>query len=455
MTPIQSETFNLCLTEKDILAQAKTGTGKTLAFLLPTIQKILNNRRLKNENVSALIIAPTRDLAQQIHIEVQKILQSIPEIRAQIVFGGTAKKVYNDVKELKKTKPDIVIATPGRILDILENYSDVKSNQFKYVSTLVFDEADRLLDEGFLPACQKILTHLSNVKQKGQILMYSATISKDVKIIARNLLKPDFKFISTIDNSDTPTHLSITQTSLLVPDEDIYYAAYSLLKNYMEANKNHKIICFLPTARAAQVSALLFSNLFKNISVLEVHSRMVSSKRENSVQKFRNANEAIIFSSDVIARGLDFPNVGLVLQIGIPQNLDQYLHRIGRTGRAEAKGSAAIIVTDLEQNFLKKLHLSNLKIVEESVSFSPRDVALVKTALENVPLERKEQAYRAWLGFYKGFLKEFGVDLDTLVSRANNYALNVLGCVEVPKINWKLESKMGLKNVKELNRGEH
>ncbi|KAI8855106.1 P-loop containing nucleoside triphosphate hydrolase protein [Chytridium lagenaria] len=398
LTEVQEKTIMTIINGVDCLAQAKTGTGKTLGFLLPVIenlhQRSLQNKRLESAvTVSVLIVSPTRELAQQITAEATALLTFHP-FKVQCVVGGTNMKA--EAKRLNSTneRVDILVATPGRLLDHLQN-SGLKSN-VQNLTALILDEADQLLDQGFKKDIESIIGHLPKYSQRPrQTLLFSATI-------LRLALQPSHKFITTVAPSESSTHDHVPQHSIIADWKDSLAVTLGLIQEMMNENpKAFKIMVFFPTARTTQLAAEMMNQGVNGVDVYEIHSRKSQSVRTKATEAFRVAEKGIMFSSDVSARGMDFPNVTAVLQVGLPSSREQYVHRLGRTA-----------------------------------------------PLAKVSEETKSMAYKAMLGFYKGFGKDMRWSSERLVEECNEYVVEVLGCREVPAIPRDALGKMGLRGVK-------
>ncbi|ORY45499.1 DEAD-domain-containing protein [Rhizoclosmatium globosum] len=436
LTMVQDKTIKEIIQGTDCLAQAKTGTGKTLGFLIPAIERLVRSTpspsQLPHPNsVSILVISPTRELAQQIEVEAVQLLRFLP-------FKAQSKRL----KSLDK-RVDILIATPGRLKDHLQN-SNLKQGCAS-LQFLIFDEADRLLDQGFKQDIDQIMAMLPPGSATGrQTLLFSATIP---------LLLPNYKFITTISEYESSTHEHVPQHSLVVPMPDLLTATYSLLLSIAATTPFPKIIIFFPTARTTQ----LFSELLLALNtptlppIHEIHSRKSQSARTKATDLFRASQKGIMVSSDVSARGMDFPGVTHVLQVGIPTSREQYVHRLGRTARAGTQGTGIILLAEFEAVFLKT-HLGDLPIKPHPTPVSTLVTPLVKSQVEaaftRVSAVTKSQAYQGWLGFYNAWCREFGWrQKEALVEVANRFAVECMGCDEVPGIPRQTVGKMGLKGV--------
>ncbi|KAI3397765.1 hypothetical protein diail_10418 [Diaporthe ilicicola] len=362
MTDVQAMSINPALQGKDIVAQARTGTGKTLGFLLPTIQRIIQNDpslatrshgRVDATNIRAIIISPTRELAEQISVEAQKLCRHT-NVKVQTAVGG-----MNKAMMLRKTKMEgchLLVGTPGRLLDLLsDEYSGIDAPN---LGALVLDEADRMLDVGFDKELQQIVRLLPDRREKArQTLLFSATIPKDVVQIARVYVDANnFQFVQTIKADEAPTHEKVPQH--IVPVEGVDQFTPTMLEIVQRAQKGEhgpdpvKAICFFNNTAVVKLMEETFEYLTRSIKslppVYSIHSGLDQRNRSRVAESFRRAQSAILISSDVTARGMDFPNVTHVIQFGVPPTRDQYIHRLGRTGRANKSGQGWIILTKSE-----------------------------------------------------------------------------------------------------------
>lgn len=461
MSEVQAATIQPALKGVDVLAQAKTGTGKTVAFLLPAINKLLAGAPPQKGSVSCLILSPTRELALQIEKEAKMLLANLGGIiGVQHVVGGT--NMGTEQKSLARDRCDILVATPGRLLDHLNNTPGT-AQRFNRLSTYVLDEADRMLDMGFRKELEKINAHLPT--QNRQSLLFSATIPPGVRQVAN--LSSNAEFINTLSEEESNTHQHIPQQSIVAPMADLLPITLALLLEEFERHSTKaKVIVFSPTARAAALAAEVFrtppvTSLLSAIckgpfSVGEIHSRKSQGARVSATKTFAEASSAILFSSDVAARGVDFPGVTAVFQVGLPASPEQYIHRIGRTGRAGATGGRGVIVlADFEAGFMAQREMRELPIAphpglsEQKTSISAQTML---AALDATPDEPKAQAYQAALGYYKSELKTLRWTTKDLVDGMNAYARDALRYKDgQPPLLAKTVGKMGLKGVQGLN----
>lgn len=316
MTEIQSKTYAAALLGRDVLGRARTGTGKTVAFLLPAIERVLRSREYQpGLNVGVLVISPTRELAQQIGDEAEKLLTFHNDMSVQVVFGGT--KVSRDTARLRTKLPTILVATPGRLQDLLEStkigarkFSDIMAT----TSVCVLDETDQLLDQGFLREIKKILSYLPR-NNKRQTLLFSATIPKELKRIMADTMNDDYIEVDCInDGADgsMPTNVRVKQSHAIIPSMDFYVS--SVVRVIQEAIRDgdgdNKIVVFFPTARMVSFFADIFNEIM-GVPALELHSKKTQGYRNRISGQFREASSGVLLTSDVSARGVDYPLVSV------------------------------------------------------------------------------------------------------------------------------------------------
>ena len=470
MTEIQSRTFTEAAGGTDVLGRARTGTGKTLAFLIPALECLLQNPNFTpGKNVGVLIISPTRELAGQIGDQAQKLITFHKDLSCQVVYGGTS--MGKDVNAFNKRIPTFLIATPGRLLDHLDNTKLNNGKKFGYdvmrdTPILVLDEADRLLEMGFRQEIKKIMAYLPK-KDKRQTLLFSATVPQELKAIMGENMNSDYVEVDCIhdggNNPDGGAHTNslVKQTYTVLPRlQDQVTAVVKLVQDQMRSDPDHKVVVFFPTARMVGYYAEFF-NLGLGIEVIEIHSKKSQGYRDKASAKFRAAKRGILFTSDVSARGVDYPDVTAVLQFGIPESREQYIHRLGRTGRAGKEGQGILVLAPFEAGFVKEL--TNIEISENKEASNliggPTDpkvaqsiervLARIKSGDAKLTLSA-EQSYQAFLGYYRGHMKRTTIRTkDDLVDTANSLA-RIMGLKEQPGLTKKAIGKMGLKGIKNL-----
>lgn len=462
MTPVQAQTLPTTLTGKDVLAQAKTGTGKTLAFLLPAIQKIVNGRNLQwrksnyPQKPSLLVISPTRELATQIATEAEALLQQYNGAKVHVAVGGTNAKT--GMARLVQGC-EVIVATPGRLLDYLTHEDGLALDMLQSVQTLVLDEADRLMDMGFLPDIQKIIRCLPERSTKPrQGMLFSATLNPRVHQFANLVLADGYQFINTIPKGEPLTHQHVPQQLITVPGfSDLTAALIGLLRKEIAGadRESFKAIVFGPTS--AQVD--FYADVLKQFqesdggdlpNIAALHSRMSQPKRTRESDSFRASKSGILVATDIVARGLDFPGVTHIIQVGLPSDKESYTHRLGRTARNGAAGRGAFIIAQHEASYPVKV-LSDIKFEKTPADLSAHE-DVIQAAKKIDPADRA-RAYRAFLGFYKSQLKTLGFSPTRLVQEANLLSSTGMALPDVPAIERKTIGKMGLKGVPGLNIG--
>lgn len=317
---IQDGSIPLIIEGKDLVGLANTGTGKTAAFLLPLIHRIL-----QKEIYQVLVMAPTRELAQQIEEEWRKFAQGL-RLYSAICVGGTS--MYNQIRSLQKD-PHVVIGTPGRLKDLIEQ----GALRLEKCDGLVLDEADRMLDMGFLPDIKFIMAKLPEVRQS---LCFSATITPEINRLIDGILKnPE---TVSVRKGETASHV----------DQDIIVAGtkeekYDKLVDLLKATDFDKVLVFSQTKWGAQ---RLADTLTKDGHKAEaIHGNKTQSQRQKALRSFKEGNVQVLVATDVAARGLDISNVSHVINFDQPNTYQDYVHRIGRTGRAGKKGKALTFVS--------------------------------------------------------------------------------------------------------------
>ncbi|KAL5062408.1 hypothetical protein RYX36_024145 [Vicia faba] len=440
MTLVQEATLPVILKGKDVLAKAKTGTGKTVAFLLPSIELVVKSppidRGQKRTPILILVICPTRELACQAAAEATKLLKYHPTIGAQVVIGGT--NLSSEQKHMQSNPCQILVATPGRLRDHIDNTAGFAS-RLMGVKALVLDEADHLLDMGFRKDIEKII---AAVPKQRQTLMFSATVPESVHQVCNIALRKDFEFISTVQEGTEETHSKVNQMYLVAPLDKHFSLLYAILKEHIAADVDYKVLVFCTTAMVTRLVSDLLGRL--NLNVREIHSRKPQSYRTRISDEFRRSKGIILVTSDVSARGVDYPDVTLVVQVGLPTDKQQYIHRLGRTGRKGKEGQGILLLAPWEEFFLDST--KDLPIGKAPVpSVDPDTKKKVERAMSNVEMENKEKAYQAWLGYYNSN-KKVGKDKKKLVELANEFS-KCMGLDTPPAISKLILRKMGLGNV--------
>ncbi|KAI9187716.1 hypothetical protein H9P43_002107 [Blastocladiella emersonii ATCC 22665] len=421
-TPVQAAIAQRMPLDKDLVVQAKTGTGKTLAFLVPAVNRAIQNGIDKTGRTArVLVISPTRELALQIGAEAKKLVFKA-RMDVHTLVGGESK--LRQSRDLTRRRTDIIVGTPGRLLDMIK--SDAKMRDIlKGVETLVLDEADRMLEIGFKDDIEEIVKYINRDRQT---LLFSATYPSNVSALVDSTLKPGYEVVNTISPDDVSTVHLVKQSQAVVPLKQQPHLLYSVLARAFAAeSRNHefKAIVFFPTTRSVE----LYTQLFRNLAslalpdpmgaidarhIFEIHSRKSQDQRVKISDRFRRAKSGILFTSDVSARGVDYPGINLVVQMGMPTSPDQYVHRIGRTGRAGREGAALLVLAPFERAFLNglaELPLEQVAVNNHVVATGFGDkiewdveaaTGAVRQAANMLDQTMLEDLYLGNLGFYQG-----------------------------------------------------
>lgn len=373
-TPIQQQAIPVVLAGKDVLGLAQTGTGKTAAFALPILQHLLKGPTRK---IRALIVAPTRELAEQIH---QSFIDygSNTKVRSIPIYGGVSK--VNQVNELRRGV-EVVVGCPGRLLDHIGD----RTIDLSGIEVLVLDEADRMCDMGFLPDIRKLLAHLP--KQR-QTLFFSATMPDDIRQLSRDILTD-------------PVTVQIGQ---IAPAHTVSHALYPVtdgLKNkllfaMLEKTATGRVIIFTRTKRRARFLAADLET--KRYRVAALQGNMAQNRRQEAINGFKDGKYDILVATDIAARGIDVDEISHVINFDMPDTTDAYTHRIGRTGRAEQNGEAFTFATpadidmvrDIEKVLGKRIERRRFDDFDYS-GFSPESFGVGATNGSSLPNQRQPQ----------------------------------------------------------------
>jgi len=329
--PIQSLTIPAALAGRDVLGLAQTGTGKTAAFALPILERLLTDRRA---GPRALVLAPTRELALQIHAEIETLAR-FTQIRAVTIFGGVPAR--GQIAALRR-RPDILVACPGRLLDLFQQ----RAVDLSGIRTLVLDEADHMFDIGFLPTIRKIIAALPPARQN---LLFSATMPEEVRALADGILRDPHsaelahsKPAATIDHAIYPvtTTRKVELLGRLLADDGLSCA-----------------IVFSRTKKRAQRLAETLGRM--GHSAVALQGNMSQGQRERAMKGFREGRFDVLVATDIAARGIDVAHVSHVINFDVPNTPEAYTHRIGRTGRAERSGQAYTFVTDEDAGMVRAI----------------------------------------------------------------------------------------------------
>ena len=352
-TPIQKEVIPLALNGENVIGVAQTGTGKTLAFGIPMIEKVVRNKG------QGLILVPTRELAIQVGNSIREV-GKLWNLHCSIIIGGVSQK--RQIVSLKNN-PDIIIATPGRLADLI-NQGKFKLNK---INVLTLDEADRMLDEGFLPEITKILEKITS---KHQMMLFSATMPKAISKLVHRFMN-DPKKIEINPQGTTPDKLD--HEAFIIPKNN----KSQLLKALLEQYHNDSILIFTRTKYGAKKLAKDIRNM--GHTATEIHSNRTQSQRKISLKGFADWKFRILVATDIASRGIDVVHISVVINFDLPDQLDDYVHRVGRTGRAGREGKAISFLIPPQKSSIKKLE----KLIGTSITLSDSKYSL-KGEIDNL-----------------------------------------------------------------------
>lgn len=354
-TPIQEKTLPLAMESKDIVGIARTGSGKTLAFVIPAVMKILKDRELSNSKSvdapSCLVLAPTRELANQI-ADVFKKFRHLG-IHSIVLVGGSSRNAQ--IESLQERTYQVYIATPGRLQDLI-NSKIVDLSNIKY---LVLDEADRMLDMGFEPQIRNII---QTIPTERQTLMWSATWPSEIQELAKDFMR-DHQQIA-VDSETLKANPNIKQIIDVCSPSRKFLTLIDHLQK-LEKDKSRCLI-FVNTKRLAD--NLMFQLMKYKIRAISLHGDRSQRQRDEALRAFKQGRCSVMIATDVAARGLDIDDISLVINYDLPTNVEDYIHRIGRTARGSKAGTAISLFTERDANIADKL----VKVLRETSQEIPR-----------------------------------------------------------------------------------
>jgi len=342
-TAIQEQAIPIILDHHDIIGCAQTGTGKTAAYLLPVIQHIIDS---KPQHINTLIIAPTRELALQIDQQLEGFSYFTP-VSSIAVYGGRDGVSFDREKKALTQGADIIIATPGKFIQHLNlGYVDLSK-----LDHFILDEADRMLDMGFYEDIMRIVSHLPG---KRQTLLFSATMPPKIRAMAQKILKD-------------PRQINI---AVAKPAEGVFQAAFyafnnqkvPLIEHLLKAKKISSAIVFCSTKRSVKEIEQALKGI--GLNVQSIHSDLHQDERERVLLNFRNRKTRVLVATDIVARGIDIEDIEVIINYNVPRDAEDYVHRVGRTARAESTGIAFTLINDEDRHLFRNIE----KLVEQKIN---------------------------------------------------------------------------------------
>ncbi|PHH62396.1 hypothetical protein CDD81_7192 [Ophiocordyceps australis] len=433
LTDVQQHAIPLALKSRDVLAAAKTGSGKTLAFLVPVLERLYRARWTEYDGLGALIISPTRELAVQTFEVLRKIGRS-HVFSAGLVIGG--KSLSEEAERIARM--NILVCTPGRMLQHLDQTAGLDIDNLQM---LVMDEADRIMDLGFQADVDALVNHLPAHRQT---LLFSATQSKKVSDLARLSLKdPEYVSVHEAASSATPT--SLQQHYIITPLPEKLDTLYGFLKS----NLKSKILVFLSSGKQVRFVYESFRHMQPGIPLLHLHGRQKQGARLEITSRFTSAKHSCLIATDVVARGIDFPAVDWVIQVDCPEDVDTYIHRVGRTARYQSKGRAVLFMDPSEEDGMLK-RLEHKKIPIQRVNVKQAKKRSIKEQLQSLCFKFPDLKYLGQKAFIS-YSRAIYLQKDKQVFRFDELDLDAfaasMGLAGTPQIRFqKGEDAKKLKN---------
>lgn len=441
MTPVQTSTIPMFARNKDVVVESVTGSGKTVAFVVPILEKIIseeaNTPNLKKGHFHSLIVTPTRELSNQVQTLIQSFLEHYPgneyPIRSQLLVGTNQSSVRDDLENFLQNRPQILVGTPGRVLDFLQ----MPTVQTKSCSVLVLDEADRLLDLSFFGEIEKILKTLPKQRRTG---LFSATIGSAGSQIFKTGLRNPVK-ITVNSKTKAPASLGLFYT--VVEPETKILRLLSIMNNY----KFKKCIVYFPTCISVTYFYSFMQYLQKEQKLLDeevdffsLHGKLQTGSRQKTLDSFgKLLAKAVLLTTDVAARGIDIPDVDLVIQLDPPSDTNMFLHRCGRAGRANKEGRAITFLNrGREEDYVPFLEVKNIELKEMSLKVTglPSEKSFYEIFKSWVLQDRAryDLAVRSYVAFVKNYMKHSASSIFRLQSLDYIGLAKMYGLFRLPRM---------------------
>ncbi|OMJ89590.1 hypothetical protein SteCoe_8212 [Stentor coeruleus] len=421
MTPIQRGSIPHILAGRDVLGTALTGSGKSLSFLVPMLENLYRQKWSSIDGLGALIIAPARELGIQLFETLNKVGR-YHNFSAGLIIGG------KDIKyeQISIASINILIATPGRLLQHLQETPDFNLDNLKM---LIIDEADRILEMGFEESLNLILEYLPLTRQT---VLFSATLSKSLRELSRLSLS-EYEYINVLPNKDEMAiKKKLSQYYIEVDLQNKFNLLFSFLKTHL----HHKTIVFLSSCKQVRFVYESFKMLHPGIQIMEIHGKQKQSKRTAIYYAFMEKTEAVLFCTDIAARGLDFPLVHWVVQVDCPEDVESYVHRIGRTARYKSGGNGVIFLLPSEIKFLELLGKKNIQV--KKLTPNPSKTYNITGSLQGIVAEYhdiKHLAERAFVSYVRSIFLMPNKEIFNIQGLPLKEFAESFGMVSVPEVN--------------------
>jgi ATP-dependent RNA helicase MSS116 len=456
LTDIQAQCWSPIVSGKSIIVRARTGTGKTLAYLLPSLQRLLEESKSKAE-LQMLILAPTRELVLQIAQQAEQVTRHTPELSVACIYGGTKKQ--RDYSLLQPQLPTILVSTLGRLLDHMAQPKSPLRTGFKSLQIMVLDEMDALL----LQRNSDMHTILQRLPRGRQSLLVSATSLPSTRkpLLDKVFRGSDYEEIKVgvrHDDETTLTNASVEQYYAELDDMHDYLRG---LVSLVSRRELQKVIIFLPTVRLVTFVVTYFESALGWKAIYKLHSQMSQSSRQRTREEFGNCQRGVLVTTNVSSRGVDYNNVDLVIQYGMPDSDDIYLHRLGRTARAGKSGQGLQVSLPFERGDALTNLVQRRGLTKKNLDLSLDDtiMATIEKACQRVRsgdlvlTPAAQSAYRSFLAYYVAHIHDGGYSLSDVVDAANSFSASV-GLIKPPELSSKTAKRLDIAHLLSLDDDE-
>eukprot|EP00741_Cyanophora_paradoxa_P013343 tig00020684_g12886.t1 len=401
MTPVQASTIPLFLANKDVAVEAVTGSGKSLAYVIPMLEILLRRESaLKKSEVGAIVLLPTRELAAQVFSVIKPFLSSVQSLAVQLFVGGT--DPAHDIERYRRDGAHIVVATPGRLEDLVcrSRVLDVRE-----LEVLILDEADRLLDMGFEASINTILGQLPKQRRTG---IFSATQTEEVIALCRAGLRNPVRIQCKVEGAKKGSKRSVEQKTPSSLQNFYHTCEWSsklnLTCDFIKRHKHCKIIVYCLTCACVEYFFRVLPSLscLKGVSIVNMHGKLDQKKRSSAYEKFSSMESGVLLCTDVAARGLDFPNIDWVIQLDCPQDPNNFVHRVGRSARMGRQGNSLCFLLPHEDTYVDFLSIRKVPMQPMELAEVP-DVLLEFRSIIATDRDLIERGLKAFVSYIRAY----------------------------------------------------